>query len=255
MSAAPNPFSLEGKRVLVTGASSGLGRAIAIGAAAAGAQVVLTGRDATRLQETRDAMAGAGHLCVAADLTDAEQRNALVREAGNVHGLVHCAGIAAVRLFRQVDQKFIDQDFDINFTAPMLLTQRLLAGRQMAQGGSIVFIGSVAAHIGTLASSIYSASKGALRPAGRTLALEIGPKQKIRVNYVAVSYVETPMLTKLAEQGMGGTMAAHVDAPLGKGTPEDVANGAVFLLADASRWITRATLYIDGGLTCQISAQ
>jgi NAD(P)-dependent dehydrogenase (short-subunit alcohol dehydrogenase family) len=255
MSAAPNPFSLQGKRVLVTGASSGLGRAIAIGAAAAGAEVVLTGRDATRLQETRDAMVGTGHLCLPADLTDAEQRNALVREAGIVQGLVHCAGIAAVRLFRQVDQKFIDQDFGINFNAPVLLTQKLLASRQIAHGGSIVFIGSVAAHIGTLASSIYSGSKGALRPMGRTLALEVGPKQKIRVNYVAVSYVETPMLTRLAEQGMGGTMEAHVDAPLGKGTPQDVANGAVFLLADASRWITRATLYIDGGLTCQISAQ
>ena len=200
-------------------------------------------------------MSGEGHLCVLADLTEAEQRNALVRQAGTIHGLVHCAGTAAVRLLRQVDQKFIDQDFGINFDAPILLTQRLLASRQIAQGGSIVFIGSIAAHIGTLASSIYSASKGALKPAGRALALEIGPKQKIRVNYVAVSYVATPMLARLAEQGMGSSMEAHIEPPLGKGTPEDVANSAVFLLAGASRWITRATLYVDGGLTCQISAQ
>ncbi|MCS4511201.1 SDR family NAD(P)-dependent oxidoreductase [Xylophilus ampelinus] len=255
MSVAPHPFSLQGKRVLVTGASSGLGRAIAIGAAAEGAEVVLTGRDAGRLQETREAMSGEGHLCVPADLTEAEQRNALVRQTGTIHGLVHCAGIAAVRLLRQVDQKFIDQDFGINFDAPILLTQRLLASRQIAQGGSIVFIGSIAAHIGTLASSIYSASKGALKPAGRALALELGPKQKIRVNYVAVSYVETPMLVRLAEQGMGSSMEVHTEPPLGKGTPQDVANSAVFLLADASRWITRATLYVDGGLTCQISAQ
>lgn len=248
-------FSLHGKRVLVTGASSGLGQAVAIGAAAAGAQVVLTGRDAARLEETRAAMTGEGHICVTADLTSAEQRAALVSQAGVIDGLVHSAGTAAVRLFRQIDEDFIHRDFSINLDAPLLLTQQLLAKKQIAQEGSIVFIGSIAAHIGTKASSVYSASKAALRPAGRALALEVGPKQQIRVNYMAVSYIETPMLKRLAEQGMGGSMATVTEPPLGKGVPEDVANGAVFLLAPASRWITRATLYVDGGLTCQISAQ
>ena len=248
-------FSLRGKRVLVTGASSGLGQAVAIGAAAAGAEVVLTGRDAARLEETRAAMAGEGHLCVTADLTQADQREALVSQAGVIDGLVHSAGTAAVRLFRQIDEDFIHRDFSINLDAPLLLTQQLLAKKQIAQQGSIVFIGSIAAHIGTKASSVYSASKGALRPAARALALEVGPKQQIRVNYMAVSYIETPLLTRLAEQGMGGSMATVTEPPLGKGVPEDVANSAVFLLAPASRWITRATLYVDGGLTCQISAQ
>ena len=248
-------FSLHGKRVLVTGASSGLGQAVAIGAAAAGAQVVLTGRDSARLEETRAAMTGEGHICVAADLTSAEQRATLVSQAGVIDGLVHSAGTAAVRLFRQIDEDFIHRDFSINLDAPLLLTQQLLAKKQIAQEGSIVFIGSIAAHIGTKGSSIYSASKAALRPAGRALALEVGPKQQIRVNYMAVSYIETPMLKRLAEQGMGGSMATVTEPPLGKGVPEDVANSAVFLLAPASRWITRATLYVDGGLTCQISAQ
>lgn len=248
-------FSLAGKRILVTGASSGLGQAVAIGAAAAGAAVILTGRDTERLQATQAQLAGSGHLSIAADITDPEQRDALVSQAGVIDGLVHSAGTAAVRLFRQIDQDFIDRDFEINFDAPLLLTQRLLAKKQIAHGGSIVFVGSIAAHIGTKASSIYSASKAALRPAGRALALEVGPKQQIRVNYMAVSYIETPMLARLAEQGMGGSMETVANPPLGKGLPEDVTNSAVFLLSPASRWITRATLFVDGGLSCQISAQ
>lgn len=247
-----SPFSLAGKRVLVTGASSGLGQATAIALAANGAQLVITGRDAARLAATMDSLSGQDHVAIAAELTDAEQRNALADGAGLLDGIVHCAGTAAVRPFRQIDQAFIDKDFGINLDAPLLLTQRLLAKKQINRSGSIVFVGSVAAHIGTKGSSIYSASKGALIPAARALALEVGQKQLIRVNYIAVSYVETPMLERLAQEGMGGDMS--IDLPLGKGMPEDVANTVLFLLADASRWITRSTLYVDGGHTCQISA-
>ncbi len=250
--ASTTPFSLAGKRVLVTGASSGLGQATAITLAANGAQLVLTGRDAERLAATGDLLAGQDHLAIAAELTDAEQRNALADGAGVLDGIVHCAGTAAVRPFRQIDQAFITKDFSINLDAPLLLTQRLLAKKQIRHSGSIVFVGSVAAHIGTKGSSIYSASKGALQPAARALALEVGQKQRIRVNYIAVSYVETPMLQRLAQEGMGGEMS--LELPLGKGTPDDVANTVLFLLADASRWITRSTLYVDGGHTCQISA-
>ena len=246
------PFSLAGKRILVTGASSGLGQATAITLAANGAEVVLTGRNAQQLAETKAAMPENKHVCIEAELTDTEQRNALADNAGLLDGLVHCAGIAAVRPFRQIDQDFIDKDFDINLDAPLLLTQRLLARKQLNRGGSIVFVGSVAAHIGTKGSSVYSASKGALVPAARALALEVGQKQLIRVNYIAVSYIETPMLARLAQEGMGGEMA--MDLPLGKGMPEDVANSVLFLLADASKWITRSTIFVDGGHTCQISA-
>ena len=198
-------------------------------------------------------MDGTDHVQIPAELTEADSRSALAEAAGVLNGLVHCAGTASVRLFRQIDQKFIDDDFGINFDAPMLLTQRLLARRQIAQGGSIVFVGSVAAHIGTKASSVYSASKAALIPAGRALALEVGSKQQIRVNYVSSTYVVTPMVSRLRDQGMSDDPS--LDPPLGRGTPRDVADGVVFMLADASRWITRSTLRIDGGLTCQISSQ
>lgn len=249
-----DPFSLTGKRILVTGASSGVGREIAIISAAQGATVVLTGRNTGRLTETLAMMAGDGHLPVSADLTDPEARTTLADASGTINGLVHCAGIAAVRPFRMIDQHFIDEDFAINFDAPMLLTQRLLSRKQIAQGGSVVFVGSVAAHIGTIASSVYSASKGALIPAGRALALEVGSKQQIRVNYVSSTYVETPMVARLREQGMSGDDKLEIP-PLGHGTPADIAYGVVFLVSDASRWITRATLRVDGGLTSQISSQ
>ena len=248
----PAAFSLEGKRVLVTGASSGIGREIAIACAREGATVVGTGRDTARLRSTLDALPGAGHSTVAGDLRSADDRKAIVSAAGMLNGVVHCAGTTGVRLFRQVDARFIDEDFATNFEAPVLLTQALLAARQVAQGGSIVFIGSFASHIGAKGSSIYSASKGALIPAARALAQEVGARQQIRVNVINASYVETPMTQSMKETVLAEGESLYVP-PLGPGQPADVANGAMFLLADASRWITRSILRIDGGLGCQVS--
>jgi len=248
----PAAFSLEGKRVLVTGASSGIGREIAIACAREGATVVATGRDTVRLAATLDALAGSGHATVAGDLRSADDRKSIVAAAGTLNGVVHCAGTTGVRLFRQVDARFIDEDFATNFQAPVLLSQALLAARQVAQGGSIVFIGSFAAHIGAKGSSIYSASKGALIPAARALAQEVGARQQIRVNVINASYVETPMTQKMQETVLPEGETLFVP-PLGPGHPTDVANGAMFLLADASRWITRSLLRIDGGLGCQVS--
>lgn len=248
----PAAFSLEGKRVLVTGASSGIGREVAVACAREGATVVAAGRDQARLAETLASLAGSAHVQVSGDLRSPEGRKAVVAAAGVVDGIVHSAGTTGVRLFRQVDAKHIDEDFAINFDAPILLTQSMLAGRQVATGGSIVFIGSFAAHIGAKGSSIYSASKGALIPAARALAQEIGARQQIRVNVINASYVETPMVEQVKDGLLadGESLAA---APLGPGYPADVANGAVFLLAEASRWITRSILRIDGGLGCQVS--
>jgi len=248
----PAAFSLEGKRVLVTGASSGIGRETAIACAREGATVVATGRNEERLAATLASLAGNRHAMVSGDLRSADDRKAIVAASGMLNGVVHCAGTTGVRLFRQVDAKYIDEDFAINFEAPVLLTQALLATRQVAQGGSIVFVGSFASHIGAKGSSIYSASKGALIPAARALAQEVGAKQQIRVNVINASYVETPMVAKLKD-GVLAEGESLVAAPLGPGFPTDVANGVVFLVADASRWITRSILRIDGGLGCQVS--
>jgi NAD(P)-dependent dehydrogenase (short-subunit alcohol dehydrogenase family) len=247
-----NPFSLEGKSILVTGASSGIGRQTAISCSNMGARVVITGRDAGRLEETYAKLRGDRHAAVAADLTDAESMGRLVDLAGVVEGVAHCAGISMIAPFRMVSEKSIDAIFKTNFHAPVLLTQRLLAKRQIANGGSIVFISSFTAHVGTIATSMYAASKGALLPAARALGLELATKQKIRVNCISPGYVNTPLLDGI--NGGAASIEQNYDlAPLGLGEPEDVANAIVFLMADASKWITRSTLIVDGGLTISVS--
>ena len=200
-----------------------------------------------RLTATRAALAGDGHLSVAADLTHAEDLSALVSQAGQINGVVHAAGISKLVPLRMLKQSHLDEMFAHNTYAPMLLTKELLAKRNIQPGGSIVFVSAVASHVGPLASSAYSASKGALLGAMRSLALEV-VKQRIRVNCIAPGYVRTPMLDGLAHGGLNTDDYAKL-APLGIGEPEDVAHAAIFYLADASRWVTRNYFIVDGGLT------
>jgi len=247
-----NPFQLQGKTLLVTGASSGIGRQTAISCAEMGALIVATGRDAARLEETLGALPGEGHRCIVADLTLEGDLANLVQVCGALNGIAHCAGIAAIGPFRMISQKQIREIFGINFDAPILLTQRLLSRQKILRGGSIVFVASSAAHIGTPATSLYAASKGALIPAMRALALEVAAKHRIRVNCISPGYVQTPLLDRLNENVT--SIESNYDwAPLGLGSPADVANAMVYFLSDASRWVTRTTLQVDGGLTCRIS--
>jgi NAD(P)-dependent dehydrogenase (short-subunit alcohol dehydrogenase family) len=242
-----DPFSLAGKRILVTGASSGIGRQIAISCAQMGAQLVVSGRNPERLSATLAELEGEGHIQIAADLSRQEDLDLLVGDAGIVDGLVNAAGIAKLVPFRLISQQHIDQVFSSNAFAPMLLTKGLLAKKRIAPNGSIVFISSVASHIGPIASAAYAASKSALLGQMRTLALEVA-KQGIRANCIAPGYVRTPLLDDLGQAG--GNMAELLKlAPLGLGEPEDVAYATVFYLSDASRWITRNYFIVDGGLT------
>lgn len=242
-----DPFSLAGKRVLVTGASSGIGRQTAISCAQMGAQVVITGRDAGRLEETARELQGDGHLSIVADLTQAADIDRVVAEAGTVNGVVHAAGMARLAPFRMISRAQLDEQFAANTYAPMLLTKGLLARKRIAANGSIVFVSAIASHMGPVATGVYSATKGALLGAMRSLALEVS-KQGIRANCVAPNYVRTPMLDGLS-QGGGGIDDGLGQTPLGMGEPEDVAYSVVFFLSDASRWITRNYFIIDGGLT------
>lgn len=246
MSAA-DPFSLAGKRILVTGASSGIGRQIAISCAQMGAQMVVSGRDTERLAATLAELEGEGHAQIAADLSRQEDIDRLSAEAGVVDGVVHAAGISKLAPFRLISRAQLDEIFSSNVYAPMLLTKGLLAKKRIAPKGSILFISALASHVGPLATGVYSASKAALLGAMRTLALEV-VKQGIRANCIAPGYVRTPMLDNL-NQG-GGSIDEHVKlTPLGLGEPEDVAYAAVFYLSDASRWVTRNYFVVDGGLT------
>lgn len=240
MNASRKAFSLEGKTILVTGASSGLGQQIAISCSQRGAKLIVTGRDNSRLQETYDRLTGAGHLRVVADLTFAEGRDRLVEACDNISGVLHCAGKQKLCPIRQLTETVMTDMYLANFLAPVMLTQRLVQKNAVVQGGSIVFMLSTAAHIGTRGTGPYAAMKSALLGVIRCLALEVA-KRGIRVNGMSPSAVVTPMWDAghLEEQ-----KARHL---LGLGVPQDVANGAVYLLSDASRWVTGTTLVMDGG--------
>jgi len=244
---AADPFSLAGKRILVTGASSGIGRQIAISCAQMGAQLVVSGRNVERLAATFAELEGEGHIQFGADLSRQEDIDRLAAGAGVLDGLVHAAGISKLAPFRLISRMQLDEMFSSNVYAPMLLTKGLLAKKRIANGGSILFISALASHVGPLATGAYSASKAALLGAMRTLALEV-VKQGLRANCIAPGYVRTPMLDSLNQSG--GSIDEHAKlTPLGLGEPEDIAYAAVFYLSDASRWITRNYFIVDGGLT------
>jgi NAD(P)-dependent dehydrogenase (short-subunit alcohol dehydrogenase family) len=237
----PRPFSLHGKTILVTGASSGIGAQTAISCAQQGARVIVTGRDASRLQATYDQLSGEGHVQVVADLAAASDQEQLVRASPAIHGLVHCAGQQRHCPVRQLNEQIMTEMYSVNFLAPVMLTQRLLQANAISTQGSIIFLLSTAAHIGTRGVGPYSAMKAGLGGIIKCLALEQA-KRKIRVNGISPSAVVTPMWS--ADQ-LEAQKARH---PLGLGEPKDVAHAAIYLLSDASRWVTGTTLVMDGGV-------
>ena len=246
-----NPFSLGGKTVLVTGASSGIGQQTCASISAMGGRVVAVGRDAERLEATLQMLHGDGHAGFRADLTVPEERAALVESAPRVNGVLHSAGITKHMPVAFLSEKHLREIHAINYEAPILLTQMLLKNRKLSDGGSIVLVASTAGISGLKAMTAYSGSKGALMASARVLALELAPR-KIRVNCLAPAMVETPMAVETEDVVSSESMAEHRKLyPLGFGKPEDVANAALFLLSDASRWITGTSLVLDGGYTCQ----
>ncbi|HCE9491356.1 TPA: SDR family oxidoreductase [Pseudomonas aeruginosa] len=246
-----NPFSLSGRRILVTGASSGLGLAIAQSCARMGAELIVSGRDPQRLGaslEALQAISDLSHQAIQVDLTVAEQRAALVAALdGEIHGVVHSAGISRLCPVRMMSEAHLHEVQSINVDSPMLLTQALLKRNLIAAGGSILFIASIAAHIGVAGVGAYSGTKAALITMSRCLAMEV-VKRRIRVNCLSPALVETPLLEATA-QVVGSMDTERNNYPLGFGKPEDIANAAIFMLSDASRWVTGTTLVMDGGLT------
>lgn len=246
-----NPFELTDRRVLVTGATSGLGHAIALCCAHMGAEVIGVGRDAQRMAQTLEelqAISSRPHRMVTAELTHAADRDALVAELGGpLNGLVHSAGISRLSPVRMMTEQHLREVQAINVEAPFLLTQALLKRNLLAPEASIVFIASIAAHIGVAGVAAYSGTKAALIAMMRCLAMEV-VKRRIRVNSLSPALVETPLLQATAD--ITGTIDdERKNYPLGFGKPEDVAHAAVFMLSGASRWVTGTTLVMDGGLT------
>jgi len=244
-----DPFSLSGKIVLITGASSGIGRETAIMAAQRGARVLITGRDENRLQLTYAALEGEGHAMIAGDLTDASFVESLVESCGKLDGVVHCAGIMFLFPARFITQTEIDKMFRINYNAPVLLTSTLLSKKKLNAGASVVFMSSVG---GTrkafYGGALYGSTKAALESFSKTLAHEQAPKG-IRSNCIAAALVKTDITKQyMGDAGTDENTAVYAKQyPLGLGEPEDVAHAVMYLISEASRWVTGTVLVMDGG--------
>ena len=244
-----SPFSLEGKTILVTGASSGIGRSCAQMISAMGGRLILTARNELRLQKTLTQLPGEGHTISPLDLLDNSVMEPWVKQLAAVDGVVHAAGVAKVVPFRMTTESHVDELMQVNFKAPVLLTQAMLRMKKIRPNASLVFITAVADHIAPAGTAVYAASKAALNAAVRSLALETA-KHKIRANSVSPGYVDTPMLERLVSTTSVDELQKL--SHLGEIQPDDVAASVVYLLSDAARWVTRACLVIDGGLSVPV---
>lgn len=244
-----NPFSLKGKTILVTGASSGIGKATAIECSKLGATVIALGRNEKRLQETFDQLMTPDSKQFALDLTNEDTVNVLLGELPKLDGLVNAAGIASTTLFQFATPEKIRGIFDVNFFAPVEFSRLLLKKKLIKKGGSIVFFSSVDGPINVhIGNSTYSATKSALASVARGMAVELAAKG-IRVNYLMPGQTETPLIhgESITQEQLEEDKKNY---PMGRyGRPEEIAYGAIYFLSDASTFTTGAGLVIDGGFT------
>lgn len=243
-----NPFDLTGKTILITGASSGLGRQCAITASGLGAIVFITGRNKERLQETFGRLSGTGHQLFVADLTVQADITSLAGRLPELNGVVYSTGISDLAPARFIKQQEIDKTFSISYNASVLLTSELLSKKKLVKNAcSLVFISTISTKYPFVGGTMYISAKAALESYAKVLALELAPKG-IRSNSISPAFVKTPMLDDTAEK-YSDEAVRKIEAQqlLGLGEPEDVANVVAFFLSDAARWITASNLILGGG--------
>lgn len=246
-----NPFSLEGKKILVTGASSGIGQVIAISCSRMGAEMIITGRNAERLNQTFSNLEGneqRNHLQITADLLVQAELENLVSQIDKIDGLVLCAGIANTTPFQFCTPEKFRKIFETNFFSTIELLRFLYKKKKIADGGSVVIISSVSANRSDFGNSMYGSSKAALNAMMRYCAKELAMKN-IRINTVMPGLVWTPLIEAepLAAEKSQENKEKY---PLKRyGRPEDIANGVIYLLSEASSWVTGTSLVIDGGIS------
>lgn len=241
-----NPFALVGKRILVTGASAGIGRAIAVACSRMGAVMVVTGRNQVRLDETYHLLEGKGHQSQKADLSSEEDIATLVHDTPTLDGVVHCAGIGFRKPCKMLAFSDVDEVMSVNFKSSVCLQAALLKEKKVNKRSSIVFLASRAAVSPSIGNSLYSASKGALISYANCLALELAPRL-VRVNCISPAMVWTDLILQggLTKEDLEREQLKY---PLKRyGTPEDVAHLAVYLLSDASSWMTGSCIDLTGG--------
>lgn len=242
-----NPFSLRGKTVLVTGASSGIGKGIALACAKMGANVFLNGRNGTKLQETLSEMQKGQHAVVVGDLTSMHDVKEVVSQCQVLDGVVHCAGVGQRKLCKQLEEEDIDIMMSTNFKAPVMLQTEILKQKKIKKASSIVFVTSIAPESPTIGNSMYCASKGALKAYSKCLSIELASRL-IRVNCISPAMVWTDLILKggITEEDLKEDEKKY---PLKRyGKPEDIANLVIYLLSDASAWMSNSDVRITGGV-------
>lgn len=243
-----NPFSLVGKTILITGASSGIGRTTAIECSKLGATCVITGRNEERLQETMNQLVGDGHQYIIADISSQEGIDELVAQTPCLDGLINNAGISKSRPISFYKQAELESIFQTNAFAPMLIVKTILKKKKLNRGASIVFTSSTAAFMSSFGNGIYGASKAALMSYMHYCARELADKE-IRANAVHPAMIDTPLIhdASFSEEDMHKDMQRY---PLKRyGKPEEVAHMMIYLLSDASAWVTGQSYIIDGGIS------
>lgn len=243
-----NPFSLEGKTILVTGASSGIGRGIALECSKMGAKLIITGRNEERLNSTLQSLEGAGHLSVVANLTNPEDMEALISKVENADGLVLAAGVNQLTPFKMLTRKKIDSIFETNLYSPVELLRLMLKKKKLTDGASVVAISSIGGvESFSFGASAYGGSKAALVSIMKNAAKELAPK--VRINLICPGQINTPM-----NENIGISDEQYEEyrksIPMQRfGEPEDIAYAAIYLLSDRAGWTTGTALIIDGGTT------
>ena len=249
MEANYNPFLLASKTVLITGASSGIGRETALECARMGASVVITGRDKDRLDETLQLIESDDKTAIIADLTVADDVERLIEALPSLDGAVLCAGNSMTLPLQFGTRDKFDDMFDINFFAPVELLRMLYKKKRLNKGASVVLIASIGGtHSFMPGNGIYGASKAALNSVMKYAAREFASR-RIRVNSICPGMVDTPLIHRgtITEEQLAEDAKRY---PLGRyGKPSDIAHGAVYLLGDASSWLTGHDLVIDGGFS------
>lgn len=245
-----NPFTLEGKNILVTGASSGIGRGICIDTSKMGATVHLLARNEQRLNETLSQMKGDGHQIHTVDLCDKDALIGMVDSLPVLDGVVLCAGIIKTTPVKNITEEALEVIFNTNIMADIRMVSRMLKKKKLNKGASIVFISSVSTFNVKVGNSLYSATKGAVNSFAKAMALEVA-KQNMRVNCIQPGFVPSSILSSGAIEEDAFLKFYAERHPLGFGTPSDIANGCIYLLSDASRWVTGSIFTLDGGYTLQ----